>query len=233
MNSAFKPALCAFGAVLLAHAVADAHVSVASGPAAANTSQEITFGVGHGCDQSDTYQVTVDIPAGVTSVRGMSSDFGAVSYTKDNAGNVTSVTWKKPDASLYPSDSQYYKLTLRARTPNAPFTKLLLVTHQTCKDTNGVLTTVDWSLPPDSDAGGEPAPILYLLPAKSPGWNKWTVPVAVSTKDLKELFRDAHIVWRGTAAYSSNAATLAQIKSEQGVTELTDLKANDEIWVRY
>ena len=53
--------------------------------------------------------------------------------------------------------------------------------------------------------------------------------------DIKDLtiFKDALIVWRGNAAYSANPNTVAQIKAEAGVTELTELKANDEIWVRY
>jgi hypothetical protein len=72
-----------------------------------------------------------------------------------------------------------------------------------------------------------------VLPAKSPGWNKWTVPVAISSKDLSGFFKDAQIEWRGTSAYSSNTTRITQIKSEPGVTELADIKANEEIWVRY
>ena len=217
---------------LLLATTAHAHVSIISGPTTANASQEVTFGVGHGCDGADTVKVTVDIPAGVTSVRGLSSDFGPTTYTK-NGANVTSITWQKPDASVYAEDSQYYKLTVRLKAPNAPFTKLLMPARQTCKDAQGNLTTVYWTTAPDSDAGGEPAPVLYVLPTKSPGWNKWTVPAPVAAKDMVGFFKDAQIVWRGSSAYSANATTVAQIKGEAGVTELTDLKAGDEIWVRY
>ena len=62
-----KLALLTLAAALLVASTAHAHVSIASGSAAANTSQEITFGVGHGCAGSDTYRVKIEIPAGVTS----------------------------------------------------------------------------------------------------------------------------------------------------------------------
>ncbi len=54
--------------------LANAHVSLLSGPAQANKSQKITFGVGHGCNGDDTYTVRVQIPAGVVSVRTETSD---------------------------------------------------------------------------------------------------------------------------------------------------------------
>jgi hypothetical protein len=57
------------------------------------------------------------------------------------------------------------------------------------------------------------------------------VPSAIT--DLSVYFSDAQIVWQGTAAYSSNTATSELVKGTTGVTELTELKANDEIWVRY
>ena len=44
---------------------------------------------------------------------------------------------------------------------------------------------------------------------------------------------DFCFVWSGDAAYSSNPATAYSIKSEPGVTVLTEIKANSEIWVKY
>ena len=221
-------------AALLTTAAAHAHVSVASGPAVANLTQELTFGVGHGCEGADTYRVRVEIPAGVTSVRPLTSDFGKATVEKDGAGNVTAVTWQKPDADLIASDDNYYKLTLRLKTPNAPFTKIYFPTHQTCKTSGGAETTVDWvgtpTLPDGGSTAPEGAPVLTILPARVPGWNKYPVPVAV--KDLS-VFKDALIVWKGNAAYSANPATTAQLAKEAGVTALTSLAAGDEIWVRY
>src|SRR4051812_10028731 len=79
----------ALAAPFLAARGAHAHVSITSGPAAANTTQEIIFGVGHGCAGADTSRVRVELPAGVTSVRPETSDFGKTSVEKDATGAVT------------------------------------------------------------------------------------------------------------------------------------------------
>jgi periplasmic copper chaperone A len=220
-------------AALLTTTAAHAHVSVASGPAVANVSQEITFGVGHGCAGADTLRVKLDIPAGVTSVRPLTSDFGRATVEK-NGANVTSVTWQKADADLLATDDNYYKLTVRLKAPNAPFTKIYFPTHQTCRDAGGVETTVDWvgtpTLPDGGSTAPDGAPTLIVMPARLPGWNKYPVPVAVT--DLS-IFKDALVVWSGTAAYSFNPATSAQLKAEPGVTALTTIAAGSEIWVKY
>jgi uncharacterized protein YcnI len=213
---------------------ADAHVSISSGPAAANKSQKITFGVGHGCDGADTLSIRIEIPAGVTSVRALRSDFGKPTVEKDGAGVVTGVSWQKPDSELQLEDVGYYELTIRARIPDASFTRLSFNVTQVCRDSAGVETTVEWNEPAGS--GGNEAPQLTIVPSRQSGWNRYvlgattTIPVA----DLPTYFADALIVWRGTAAYSSNSNTVALIQSTPGVTELAaDLVANDEIWVKY
>ena len=58
----------------------------ASGPGFANTTQEVSFGVGHGCSGTDTYSVRIEIPAGVTSVRPETSDFGKTTVKKIRRG---------------------------------------------------------------------------------------------------------------------------------------------------
>ena len=217
--------------ILVAPAIADAHVSVASGLGFANTTQEIAFGVGHGCAGADTYSVRIEIPAGVTSVRPERSDFGKVSVEKNTAGDVTAVVWQKPDAELLEGDISYYKLTVRLKVPNQPFTTLYFPTHQTCKASDGTLSSTDWIGTPTSGAGVEPAPALNIVPARKAGWNKFTVPSALS--DLSSFFSDAQIVWKGTAAYSANPATVELVKATSGVSTLTELQANDEVWVKY
>lgn len=230
MNKTFV-ALLAATHLLLAPALAHAHISVASGPGFAGTTQEIVFGVGHGCEGSDTYSVRMEIPASVTSVRPERSDFGKVSVETDAAGNVTAITWQKADADVLASDISYYKLAVRLKVPNQPFTTLYFPTHQVCKKSDGtVLPPVDWVGTPTASAS-EPAPALQIVPARKPGWNKYTVPQAMS--DLSVFFGDALIVWKGTAAYSSNPATMDLAKATPGVTALTALLANDEVWVRY
>ena len=204
-------------------AVAAAHISVASGPGFANTTQEITFGVGHGCAGADTYRVRVEIPAGVTSVRPLRSDFGKVSVEKDAAGTITAVSWQKADADALDADLAYYKLVVRLKVPDQPFTTLFFPAQQTCRAADGTMSTVDWKmLPTDPVVDGgtdEPAPALVVLPARKPGWNKFVVAQAVP--DVAALFGDAQIVWKGSAAYSANPATAELIAATPGVTALT------------
>jgi uncharacterized protein YcnI len=221
-------------------AIAEAHITVASGPGFANTTQEVGFGVGHGCSGSDTYRVRVEIPASVTSVRPMASDFGKPSVEKDATGAITAVVWQKADADALDTDLAYYKLVIRFKVPNQPFTTIYFPAHQTCRAADGGTSVVDWvGLPTTTpavdggaDAGApEPAPALVIVPARRSGWNKVVVPVAVT--DLASYLGDALIAWKGTAAYSGSPTTTDLIKATSGVTALTALGVNDEIWVKY
>ena len=225
------PIACA----LLVPATAGAHVSVA-GPAFANTTWEANFNVGHGCEGHDTYSVKVEIPAGVTSVRPIDSVFGKAFVTRDQAGAVTTITWTKEQIDVLPQDDNYYRLSARMRLPNTPFAKVFFPTTQVCRDAVGAETIVEWigtgaePIPTDGAAPPEPAPAVTLLPARVPGWNKYTVATAVS--DLG-LFSDAEIVWSGDAAYSVNPNLAALIGVEPGTTALTTILAGSEIWVKY
>lgn len=213
---------------------AQAHITVGSGPAIANSNNEVTFTVGHGCAGADTYRVTIDLPAGVTGVRPLRSDFGALSVAKDLAGTITSVSWQKSLADALPADIALYKLVIRLKTPDQPFSTLYFAAHQTCRAADGTMTTVDWvGTPAQATDGGtiEPAPGLPIVPARLPGWNKYTLGSAMA--DLGGFFKDAQIVWQGTAAYSANPSTVALIANTPGVTPLTALKSGDEIWVKY
>jgi periplasmic copper chaperone A len=222
-------------AVSLAASLAVAHVGVSSGPGFADKNQEIFFSVGHGCDDTmDTQTVTVTIPESVTSVRAVPSELGKPSVQRDPATElVRSVTWTRAVADLAPADDNYYKVALRIRVPNKPFTTLLFPTRQTCRTADGGTTFVDWVAEAENPDGGgpEPAPKLTILPARQPGWNKFPIPAAIP--DLKVFFSDALIVWKGDAAFSANANTTQMIKDTPGVTELTSLAAGDEVWVKY
>jgi uncharacterized protein YcnI len=222
--------------VMFVPGIARAHVSIVSGPGFANTTQEIAFGVGHGCAGADTVRVRVEIPSDVLSVRPLRSDFGKVSVEKDAAGTITAVSWQKPDADALDADIAYYKLVVRLKVPNKPFTTYFFKAHQTCRAMDGTLSTVDWAMLPgdlvvDGGAADEPAPALVVLPARQPGWNKYVVAQIVP--DIATIFGDAQIVWKGTAAYSANPATAGLIEATPGVSALTALAAGDEIWVRY
>lgn len=229
-----RPILTASLAALagLISSTAQAHVSIASGPAFANISQEVAFGVGHGCAGADTYRVQVEIPAGVTSVRPETSDFGQVDVETDAGGSVVSVTWTKSEASVLPADTQYYKLVMRLKAPDQPFSTVYLPAHQTCRAADGTETTVDWvGIDEAADSTVEPAPALYVLPARFAGWNKFTVSTAVN--DLKAFFGDAQIVWSGNKAFSVNPATTELIGGTEGVSALTALTEGEQIWVKY
>lgn len=225
-----KTTLLAAASLLLTASAAEAHLAVASGPAAANKSQEVQFGIGHGCDGADTFAMRIEIPAGVTSVRPMFSDFGATTVEKDAANVVTAVLWQKPAESALDADTNYYKLTVRMKVPDKAFSQIYFKGTQTCRAADGTLTMVDWTALPGEM--GEPAAALTIVPARLPGWNKYTV--ADHIDDPSVYFQDALIVWRGTEAYSFNPATADLIKATAGVTTISGgLHPDDEIWVRY
>src|SRR3954471_13004080 len=160
-----------------------AHVEIASGAATANATNEVVFGVGHGCSGADTYRVKIDIPAGVTSVRPMRSDFAIPTVEKDSAGTVTSVTWQKPTSDALDTDIAYYALVVRLKTPDQPLTNLYFQAHQTCRAADGTLSTVEWTDLPTTPTGqqtGNPAVAVKLVPARMAGWNKFTVPAQMT-----------------------------------------------------
>ncbi|WP_257455057.1 YcnI family copper-binding membrane protein [Archangium lipolyticum] len=235
---AHSPPLLAVAVFLLCQ-TAQAHISVVSGPAFAGKSQELTFKVGHGCNGADTFRVEIRIPDGVTSVRPLDSVFGKAVVSKDAAtGKVKSVTWTKAAADVLPGDTQLYKFTLSASLPDAPFTPLFFPTIQSCRAADGTESTTEWvgTTPHQHDGNTgttpteEPAPSVFLYPARTPGWNKYTVDQHVH--DLS-VFNDAQIVWSGNAAYSPNAATQQLIAKEPDTQTLRELHPGTEIWVKY
>jgi len=220
-----------FAFVMVLPAAAEAHVSISSGPAFADTTGEVTFSVGHGCEGNDTYRVDVEIPPGVTAVRPMTSDFGDVNVMTDDAGTIVMVSWQKAEASLQPKDTQFYKLLVRMKPPAEPFSTLYFPAHQTCKNADDTLTVVDWVGLDETETDVEPAPALQILPRRFPGWNKFSVPSRID--DLAAFFPDAQIVWLDDAAFSINPTTVDLIGQTAGVTLLDAIPASSEIWVRY
>jgi uncharacterized protein YcnI len=220
------------GFAALISTTAQAHVSIASGPAFANTSQEVAFGVGHGCDNADTVRVKIEIPPGVTSVRPETSDFGQVDVETDAGGTIVAVIFSKADSAVLDADTQYYKLLIRLKAPDRPFTKVYFPAHQTCRASDGTETVVDWvGIDEAAESPVEPAPTLYVLPTRYLGWNKFTVGTAVD--DLKGFFGDAQVVWSGNKAFSVNPATTELIAGTSGVSALTALADGEQIWVKY
>jgi hypothetical protein len=204
---------------------ASAHASIPDKGNAGKT-QLINFSIGHGCDDdSDTTTVEIQIPAEVTSVRAApSADFGAPVLTRNAGKVVTKVTYTKTRTN--PIDELYYLLQLRIAVPMTPFTTLDWVIIQRCKKADGSEGMVAW----DGSDDEHPPARLPILPARSAGWNKFTVPEAI---DDLSIFSDAEIVWSGDSAYSGNATTAELITGEEGVSVLESIEANSEIWVKY
>jgi uncharacterized protein YcnI len=195
----------------------------------------VTFGVGHGCEGADTQKVRIEIPEAVVSVRALKSDLGDAVVETDDAGLVTAVTWEKLESEVLEADTNYYTVSLRLKVPNAPFTTLFFPAYQTCMSAEGDPIEVAWIAEVGHDEeppeGEEPAPGLMIVPARLPGWNKYTL--ADEIHHLDEFFGDALIVWKGDAAYSANPVTAELIAGTPDVTELVELAADDEIWVKY
>jgi periplasmic copper chaperone A len=237
-RSHFRPSFIAFIVFIalagLTPAIARAHVSIASGLAFANTTQEVVFGVGHGCAGADTSSVQIEIPTGVGSVRPQASGFGQVDVETDAAGAVVAVTWQKADDRVLESDTQYCKLTLRLKLPDQPFSTLYFPAHQTCRSKDGGTTLVDWVGIDEAEGSGiEPAPALRVVPARFPGWNKFTMPAPGTLAALAPFFADAQIVWLGNSAYSSSPMTTELIAATSGASSLSALEAGDQVWVKY
>jgi uncharacterized protein YcnI len=223
---------------LFAQNLAHAHVGASSATPYANTNAELVFSVGHGCEGLDTYSVKIMIPAGVTGLRVMDNGVFASATIQKEGDVVKSVTFTKAQSDVRAEDDGYYKLVVRARLPDKPFNTLYFPAYQVCKSQDGATTkSTDWiaETQNESEMGPEPAPALFVLPARNAGWNKYTVPAGVSldAKQIAAVFKDALIVWSGDAAYSANANTAAQIAAEDGVTKLEKIAAGDELWVKY
>jgi uncharacterized protein YcnI len=182
-----------------------------------------TLRAGHGCedevtgDHYDTEKVEVEIPAGVTKVKPFDAPWGAATIEKDMEGNVTKLIWTRNSAALA-EDTHLYAVSFRATLPDAPLTTVSFRAVQIC---NGGTIETAWE--------GAEAPTLNLVPARLPGWNKYTIDVEITDEAmLKQYFGDALIVWSNDAAYSANPVTAELIDNK-----LISVPANQEIWVKY
>ena len=199
---------------------AQAHVSFVANTAYAGKSYIATANIPHGCEdingiKYDTIKIEISIPPEFTGVRPADSAFGVASVEKDLAGNVTKLTWTKSAPELL-EDTNFIQVSFRGTLPNAPFTTLELETTQTCAGA----TTKTWS--------GLDVPKLRILPARAPGWNKYTAQTAMDAATLATFFSDAVIVWYGNAAYSANPVTDGLITNK-----LTDIPLGADFWVKY
>ena len=218
-RQATRIAMTAAMLLSIAH-VADAHVSFVANNAYAGKSYVATANIPHGCEDSslakyDTIKIEITIPAGFTAVRPADAAFGPATIEKDGSGNVTKLIWTKAAAALT-DDTHLYQVTFRGTLPNTPLQSLDFVTKQTCSGN----TTKTWE--------GVDAPKLPVLPARAPGWNKYTAQENIDEATIKAFFADAYIVWSNGAAYSANAVTAGLITNK-----LTAIPLGAQFWVKY
>ncbi|ARU58493.1 MAG: YcnI family protein [Pseudomonadales bacterium] len=222
--------------IALFSGAAHAHVSVSSDTAFSASRYEIKLTVPHGCEDSDTYRVEVQIPASLSSVRPMDSLFGKAEPIMNDAGDaIEKIVWNKSAADVLVEDSHYYEFAIRAKLPEAEFVTLYLPTIQYCRDKSGNELQSEWvgmGSHDDHGASGDeaPAPSFMIFPKRFPGWNKYTA--ADHLHDMS-IFSDAEIVWSGSSAYSPNPTTLEMIQGDADSVVLEQLHPGMEFWVKY
>lgn len=212
---------------------AQAHVSVISPPAMVGTTSTVELGVGHGCEDKDVARVEVVIPAEMTSIRPRDALFGPATFEKDDTGRITKIIWTKPQGAVLPADTHYYTVSFRAKMPDTPFKMVYLPTTQFCKADNGDELAVAWDqITTDhaSHATSKPAPAMLIFPVRYAGWNQFTTQEHLHDMSV---FKDAQIVWKGSAAYSSNPVTTQMIQNDSSLTPLSEIHPGDSFWVKF
>ncbi len=237
MNAFMKTRVVSAAFIISALQVAEAHtaftVNSTTGNPYAGATYFATINVGHGCevvgiaDKFDTEKLEIEIPenAQTTSTRPLDASWGKAQIVKTGSA-ITKLVWSKaPGVTPESSDSYLYRVNFNVKMPSTPWATLKFKATQTCH--NGTAETYQvWD--------GAEGPTLYVLPARQPGWNKYTIPAGI-TLDLSTptaagtpFFKDAQIVWSGNAAYSPNTETASRITDK-----LTTIPAGAEIWVKY
>jgi uncharacterized protein YcnI len=140
---------------------AGAHVTLEYPAAAAASSYKATFKVGHGCGESATRQLVVDLPSGVSGAHPMPKAGWQV------AVEPTRVTWTARSRDDMLASAHYDEFVLVAKLPAEPGT-LYWPVHQVCEQGR-----TDWAeLPRDGQKLSDlksPAAPLEVLPAAGAG----------------------------------------------------------------
>lgn len=192
---------------------AQAHVSFVNNRAPAGTSFIATANISHGCGDEggaglDTTRVEIVLPEGVTA-RPMHSDIG------DAAIDGNTLVWAR-EAPVQEADTHFYQVSFRFTVPNAPFTRLQFMTTQFCGDAE-----LAW---------GAESPMINIVPARAPGWNRYTAQSDIQAADFSAYFGDAEIVWTiaPRQAYSANPHVAPLIQDP-----LQIIPAGANFWVKY
>ncbi|HEX4975816.1 MAG TPA: DUF1775 domain-containing protein [Pseudomonadales bacterium] len=222
-----------FGGSILFFSQAQAHVSVISPPAMVKATSTVELGVGHGCEGKDVARVEVTIPPELTSIRPRDALLGRATFEKDDTGRITKIIWTKLPGTVLPADTHYYTVSFRAKMPNTPFKMVYLPTTQYCKAGNGEEIAVAWDQITTDHANHDtsnPAPAMLIFPVRYAGWNQFT-----TLEHLHDMsvFKDAEIVWKGSAAYSSNPVTTQMIQNDSSLTPLSEIHPGESFWVKF
>jgi uncharacterized protein YcnI len=147
---------------------ASAHVVLDYQAAAAGSSYRATFKVGHGCGQSATRQLAVDIPAGVRSAHPMPKPGWQLAI--DKVQDVTRVTWTARSKDDALPSAHFDEFVLLAQLPAQAGT-LYWPVRQVCEEGRA-----DWiEVPKAGQKFSElksPAALLEVLPAGGGGQHK-------------------------------------------------------------
>jgi len=194
----------------------------------ANTNYMATLSVGHGCSEvltdgatihHDTEKLIVEVPSEIITIRPLDAPWGAVEVVTNDSGQITQLIWTRTHA-VHAEDRHLYQASFRLKLPNTPFTAVNFPVHQVCTDSNAAEITTSWI--------GVDVPKINIQPAHMAGWNKYTAQADIDFVTIQTFFKDALIVWSGSAAYSSNPVTDGLISNK-----LTTIPAAAEYWVKY
>ena len=159
MSSIHRTALAT--ALAFVAAAASAHVTLEYPAAAAGGSYKATFKVGHGCGESATRQLVVELPAGVTGAHPMPKAGWQL------AVEPTRITWTAKSREDMLASAHYDEFVLVAKLPAEPGT-LYWPVRQVCEQGRS-----DWvEVPRDGQKLSDlksPAAPLEVLPGAGAG----------------------------------------------------------------
>ncbi len=157
---------------------ASAHVSATPASAAAGASTVVTFSVGHGCEESPTTKIEIQVPESVLSVTATRNPLWEVDSTivqldepvTDVHGNtVTERTSSVVYTAITPlPDGQRDTFELSLTVPDAAGEVLAFPTIQTCRQGENAWTEVP-AEGQDAHELESPAPSFEILPAREEG----------------------------------------------------------------
>ncbi len=152
-------------ALLALPGLAPAHVTLEYQVAHAGAGYKAAFRVGHGCGNSPTRQVSVDVPAGVTGVHPMPKPGWRLDI--DRATEVVRVTWTARTAEDVLASAHYDEFVLVGRMPRQAGT-LYWPVRQVCEQGRN-----DWLEVPQAGQKlsdlKSPAAVLEVLPPADAG----------------------------------------------------------------